>query len=129
VLARSLRRTLENAPGKPKAAVGLAPLLPFPDGAADFVERIEPTRTQNDIALSPLNVRVFQRLMKEFRRAEDIRKKGLSLRSKLLFCGPPGCGKTLAAEVFAFELGLPLFNRQARPSDLVVPRRNGRECP
>ena len=31
------------------------------------------------------------------------------MRSKLLFCGPPGCGKTLCAEVFAAELGLPLY--------------------
>lgn len=48
-------------------------------------------------------------LIKEFRRADDIRRHGLSVRSKLLFCGPPGCGKTLCAEVFAAELGLPLF--------------------
>lgn len=109
VLARSLRRTLENAPAKPKGTLGLAPLLPFPDGAADFVEKIEPSHTRNDIALSPQNARVFERLMKEFRRGEDIRKKGLPVRSKLLFCGPPGCGKTLGAEVFAYELGLPLF--------------------
>jgi SpoVK/Ycf46/Vps4 family AAA+-type ATPase len=27
----------------------------------------------------------------------------------LLFCGPPGCGKTLCAEVFAGEVGLPLL--------------------
>ena len=109
VLARSLRRTLENAPSKPKPLLGLAPLLPFPDGASDFVERIEPSHTENDIALSAQNVRVFRGLMKEFRRAEDVRKKGLPVRSKLLFCGPPGCGKTLGAEVFAYELGLPLF--------------------
>jgi SpoVK/Ycf46/Vps4 family AAA+-type ATPase len=109
VLARSLRRTLENAPAKPKPMLGLAPLLQFPDGARDFVERVEPSRTQNEIALSEQNVRVFRSLMKEFRRAEDIRKKGLPVRSKLLFCGPPGCGKTLGAEVFAHELGLPLF--------------------
>ena len=31
------------------------------------------------------------------------------MRSKLLFCGPPGCGKTLCTEIFAGELGLPLF--------------------
>src|SRR5579863_7056927 len=65
VLARSLRRTLENAPAKPKAKLGLAPLLPFPDSASDFVERIDPSHTQHDIALSPQNVRVFRNLMKE----------------------------------------------------------------
>jgi SpoVK/Ycf46/Vps4 family AAA+-type ATPase len=109
VLARSLRRTLENAPAKPKPMLGLAPLLPFPDGASDFVERVEPSHTQNDIALSLQNIHVFRELMKEFRRGDDIRQKGLPLRSKLLFCGPPGCGKTLGAEVFAYELGLPMF--------------------
>lgn len=31
------------------------------------------------------------------------------MRSKLLFCGPPGCGKTLCAEIFASELGLPFY--------------------
>jgi SpoVK/Ycf46/Vps4 family AAA+-type ATPase len=30
-------------------------------------------------------------------------------RSRLLFCGPPGCGKTLCAEVFAHEVKLPLL--------------------
>lgn len=48
-------------------------------------------------------------LVKEFRRGDDIRRHGLQVRSKLLFCGPPGCGKTLCAEIFARELGLPLF--------------------
>lgn len=109
VLARSLRKTLEAAPSKAAKPRSLAPLLPFPDAANSFVERVEPTHTRNDIALSPANVRVFQGLLKEFRRADDIRKKGLPVRSKLLFCGPPGCGKTLCAEVFAAELGLPLF--------------------
>ena len=109
VLARSLRLTLENASAPRYAPKGLAPLIPFPDAASDFVERIEPSHTHKDIVLSPTNVRVFLGLMKEFRRADDIRRKGLPVRSKLLFCGPPGCGKTLCAEIFAGELGLPLF--------------------
>lgn len=110
-LAKSLRRTLdalidENRAQKPRA---LAPLIPFPDAAAELVEPIEPTRTKNDVILSAENARVFERLLKEYRRADEIRRNGLPVRSRLLFCGPPGTGKTLAAEVFAGELKLPLF--------------------
>lgn len=107
VLARSLRRSLETAqPARPKA---LAPLIPFPEAAGDFIERIEPTHNRQDIVLSAENVRIFLGLLREFQSAETIRRRGLSVRSKLLFCGPPGCGKTLCAEVFASELGLPLY--------------------
>jgi SpoVK/Ycf46/Vps4 family AAA+-type ATPase len=109
VLARSLRKTLEASPshaGRPKA---LAPLIPFPEAAADFVERIEPIHSPSDIILGATNVRVLLGLGKEYRRADEIERHGLRVRSKLLFCGPPGCGKTLCAEIFAAELGLPLF--------------------
>ena len=109
VLAKSLRRTLEAGPSKPSSPKALAPLLPFPDAASDFVERLEPRHNKNDIVLSATNVRVLFGLVKEFRRGDDVRRHGLAVRSKLLFCGPPGCGKTLCAEIFAAELGLPLF--------------------
>jgi SpoVK/Ycf46/Vps4 family AAA+-type ATPase len=109
VLARSLRKTLEGGPSRPTGPKALAPLLPFPDAAADFVERVEPRHTRNDIVLGTANVRVLLGLIKEYRRADEIRRHGLKVRSKLLFCGPPGCGKTLCAEIFAGELGLPLF--------------------
>ncbi|MYM38646.1 AAA family ATPase [Duganella qianjiadongensis] len=109
VLAQTLRRALDGSTGPQSAVKGLSPLLPITDPVSDFVERIEPSATHQDISLSAENVRVFQGLLKEFRRGDDIRKRGLPVRSKLLFCGPPGCGKTLCAEVFAAELGLPLF--------------------
>jgi SpoVK/Ycf46/Vps4 family AAA+-type ATPase len=108
VLAKTLRRALDGT-GSPASVKGLSPLLPISDPASEFVERIEPSATHKDISLSTDNVRVFQGLLKEFRRSDEIRKRGLPVRSKLLFCGPPGCGKTLCAEVFAAELGLPLF--------------------
>ena len=109
VLARTLRRSLENGSAGPSQPKALAPLIPFPDAAGDFVERVELTHTKSDIVLSAANVRVLLGLIKEFRRAEDLRCRGLPVRSKLLFCGPPGCGKTLCAEIFAGEVGLPLF--------------------
>ncbi|MEQ1617705.1 MAG: ATP-binding protein [Terricaulis sp.] len=110
-LARSLRKVLgaETSAPPAKGPKGLAPLIPFPDAAADLVERIEPSHVAADVVLSRQNVAIFKGLLDEFRRAEDIQRKGLPVRSRLLFCGPPGTGKTLTAEVFAAELKLPLF--------------------
>ena len=109
VLARSLRKTLDNASPHSKNTRTLAPLIQFPDAASDFVERFEPIHTKNDIVLSAENTGVFLDLVREYRRADEVRRRGLPVRSKLLFCGPPGCGKTLCAEIFAAEVGLPLF--------------------
>ena len=109
VLARSLRKSLEAGPSPRSKPRGLAPLIPFPESAGDFIELVEPSHNKQDIVLSSENVRIFLSLLREYRRGEEIRRRGLPVRSKLLFCGPPGCGKTLCAEVFAAELGLPLY--------------------
>ena len=109
VLARSLRRSLESGPTRPARPKALAPLIPFPEAAADLIERVEPTRNRQEIVLASENVRIFLGLLREFQNAENIRRRGLPVRSKLLFCGPPGCGKTLCAEVFASEVELPLY--------------------
>jgi SpoVK/Ycf46/Vps4 family AAA+-type ATPase len=109
VLARSLRKTLEAGASRPNGPRRLAPLIPFPEAASDFIERVEPRHARNDILLAATPVRVLVGLVKEYRRADDVRRHGLKVRSKVLFCGPPGCGKTLCAEIFAAELGLTLF--------------------
>ncbi len=108
VLANTLRKTLENI-GKTSPPKSLARVLPFPDEADEFIQRVEPHRSAQDILMSAENTRIFTGLLREYRRSEQIKMHGLTVRSKLLFCGPPGCGKTLCAEVFANELGLPLF--------------------
>ena len=45
LLAKTLRRTLEATPPKPSRPKALAPLIPFPEAALDFVERVEPVHT------------------------------------------------------------------------------------
>ncbi|WP_108820717.1 AAA family ATPase [Pseudovibrio sp. Alg231-02] len=108
VLARTLRQTLETL-GHSVKPKGLGTIIPFPDEVNDFVQRVEPRKSAQNILLSAENTRIFTGLLREYRKSEQIKMHGLPVRSKLLFCGPPGCGKTLCAEVFANELGLPLF--------------------
>ena len=108
VLARSLRKALDGLTTRPQAK-GLSPLVPFPDEAGEFIQRIEPVHTPDDIILTHDNIELFTGLLDEFRKSETIKRHGLPVRSKLLFCGPPGTGKTLCAEVFAGQLGLPFF--------------------
>lgn len=104
---RSPRRKPITAiePGLPLVPLKLTKDVAF----SNLVEVVIPRRTREQLVLSPHNVRTFIGLMEEFRGGDLLRRHGLTVRSKLLFCGPPGCGKTLTAEVFAHELGLPLI--------------------
>lgn len=68
----------------------------------------EPCRGLEEVILSDENQSVIEELLEQHRRADVLRSYGLRPSDKVLFCGPPGCGKTLTAEVIATELGLPL---------------------
>lgn len=51
----------------------------------------------------------LQELVKEFAHQNQLRSLGIHRRSKIIFHGPPGCGKSLTAQALANELRLPLF--------------------
>ncbi|MBS1893586.1 MAG: ATP-binding protein [Actinobacteria bacterium] len=68
-----------------------------------------PHETLRDIVLEGEAERAIDRLLEESRSERQLKEWGLAPRRRLLFHGPPGCGKTLAATVVAGELGLPLF--------------------
>ena len=110
VLANSLSKSLDHLG---EGAIQTTPgsnLLPFPDEARDFIQRVEPQHTQSELHLSHDNTELFADIIREFRQADRLRRHGLEVRSKLLFCGPPGTGKTMCADVFAGGLGLPFFH-------------------
>lgn len=73
-----------------------------------LLEIREPVRDLNEIILSDENRSILQEVLLEQNRVDLLGSYGLRPISRLLFCGPPGCGKTLAAEVLATELGLQL---------------------
>jgi SpoVK/Ycf46/Vps4 family AAA+-type ATPase len=62
-----------------------------------------------DIVLPAAALHRLERVLREHRHRPDLEAWGVGSSRKLLFHGPPGCGKTLAASVIAGEIGLPLM--------------------
>ena len=60
------------------------------------------------VFFSPDTQEKISRVLEEHRRANVLRKHGYAPKSKFLFWGQPGNGKTLTAQYLAVELGLPL---------------------
>ena len=58
--------------------------------------------------LSSENLSLVEEILREHNREDILKAHGLRPSDRVLFCGPPGCGKTLTAEVIAGELGRPL---------------------
>lgn len=55
----------------------------------------------------PETQNALDRVVLEHRSCQQLAQGGLHPKRKLLFWGPPGCGKTAAARLLAVELGLP----------------------
>ncbi len=64
---------------------------------------------KKDIILSLETLDPLLRVLRENRERSELESWGVRPSRRLLFFGPPGCGKTLAARVLAGELGLPLM--------------------
>lgn len=72
-----------------------------------------PTRSLEDIVLSGENLALVRDILREYNREAVLKAHGLRPCDRLLLYGPPGCGKTLTAEVIAGELGRPLVTVRA----------------
>ena len=57
------------------------------------------------LVAAPRTVTPLQQIAEEHRRADVLASGGLRPKQRVLFYGPPGCGKTLAAQVLAGVLG------------------------
>jgi len=63
----------------------------------------------DDVVLRPEARRVLEEIGREFHGQVELRTRGIRRRSKLIFHGPPGCGKTLTAQALANALRLPMY--------------------
>lgn len=75
----------------------------------DLLELTNPHEKLKEMVLQAKLLKQLKRIMDEHKHVELLRQNNLSPRKKLLFIGPPGCGKSMSARAIAGELGLPLF--------------------
>ncbi len=75
---------------------------------AFLLETLEPKREIDDLILSPKTRGALDRVVTEWRKTEILKAHGLEPVKRILFHGPPGCGKSVAAEALARALYLPL---------------------
>jgi SpoVK/Ycf46/Vps4 family AAA+-type ATPase len=109
-LARDLRRLL--ASGEEAASTGTSITLPEPPHDRDndwplaFVRYSD--RYLTDMVLNEPTVDALRSLAGEVRQRALLASHGVPSRRRVLFWGPPGCGKTSGAEALAAELSVPL---------------------
>lgn len=113
LLANDLERLLygdqAKAPHSVRKLHALSALPTNKDNGLALLEERAVVREEKDIILSDAAQSALDEILIEHNRADVLRSYGMQPAQKLLFCGPPGCGKTLAAEVIAHNLSMPLI--------------------
>ena len=84
--------------------------LSTPQGeAGELLEATDTHLTLADLVLEGSLRDRINRIVQEQKNLSRLKENNLNPRQKLLFTGPPGCGKTITAAALANELHLPLF--------------------
>lgn len=115
LLANKLKKTLFNQNSKQISSNSCSYISNFKDLPKDkdkgtnLLEIKYTEKSFDDIFLSDdIKVKLDQILV-EYNKKDILNSYNLNPKTKVLFCGPPGCGKTLCAEVLSYSLGLPIL--------------------
>lgn len=111
-LAAEIKKLVDDAKRRraaPKASPSIFHVAQPQGEAAELLEEVEAGWKVKDLILpDPLRDRIL-RVLEEQQHLSRLKEHGLRPRQRLLFTGPPGCGKTMTASALASDLFLPLF--------------------
>jgi SpoVK/Ycf46/Vps4 family AAA+-type ATPase len=107
-LASDLQKALGNRPLKQIAQNGLKLLPKDRRSGEELVVLEESFIDSTQIVLNQITKAKIDRVLDEHRKRQQLAKYGYLPKTKLLFWGSPGCGKTFTAKYLAYELGLPI---------------------
>lgn len=79
------------------------------DKDAPLAEVIYPDKYFSDLITTDEKIVQLEEVVKEFNNWDVLVSNGVFPTRRVLFYGPPGCGKTLAAKTLAAEIGIPML--------------------
>lgn len=110
-LATELRRAIDKAQNMVRDRRPTTGLIPLPRDRRNGEQLVtfhEPKVSQDQIVLAKPCLKKVARILEEHRNRLLLAQHGYPPKLKLLFWGPPGCGKSFTAKFIAHELGMPL---------------------
>jgi SpoVK/Ycf46/Vps4 family AAA+-type ATPase len=111
-VAEELKKLIDKAKTNQRHSQALLKTMPVNAAQKelnDLLELVHPKEKLKDMVLSNNLKKTLKRILDEQQKLDLLRQHNLFPRKKLLFTGPPGCGKTMSARVLASELAIPLF--------------------
>ncbi len=111
ILADELKMIISNGTTFPKKGLSTFSVSSANDKFRDaqLFEIIYPEKTLSDVVLTIENRQEIEQVIREFSNWDVLMSNGVYPTRRVLFYGPPGCGKTLTANAIASEIGLPLL--------------------
>ncbi|BAE85195.1 AAA family ATPase [Desulfitobacterium hafniense] len=87
---------------------GITPPPKDKDSALELLEIMQPKIKLEDVALPEKTKEALEQIIHEQKQSDALLQKGITPTNRVLFCGPPGCGKTMTANAIAGAIDIPV---------------------